>query len=382
MAKMAVGRAPVGPPARVVLAEVQARTTKPVNVWAAVGALILALQIYILVSWLTSSEFGPTPDGATPIPQFMSIAAHAWEGLCVVGFLAFIYWFLVRPLRRERRLTLDGAFVIAFPLVVWQDTLLNYTQPWATYNTAFFNWGSWINEVPGSLWPNGNLLAEPMVTQGQYVAVVLGAMMLANVLMDKAKARWPRLGTLGLIMVCFAFFVVFDVVAELIWMRLGLFAYPGAIRELSLFAGHYYQFPLYEALIWGGTWTAFACLRYFRNDRGQTVAERGIERVQGSGLKREGIRVLALAGVLNVIFLVGYNIPIQYFGAHSDPWPEDIQNRSYLTDGLCGPSTNYACPAPDVPIPRPNSAHIAPDGQLVRPPGVNLRDSSAPATSR
>ncbi|MEV1249878.1 spirocyclase AveC family protein [Nonomuraea sp. NPDC050022] len=31
---------------------------------------------------------------------------------------------------------------------------------------------------------------------------------------------------------------------EILWIRSGAFAYPYAIREVSLFAGHWYQSPL------------------------------------------------------------------------------------------------------------------------------------------
>lgn len=65
-----------------------------------------------------------------------------------------------------------------------------------------------------------------------------------------------------------------------------------------------------------------------------------------------------------------YKVPMARFGLYSSPWPEDITRRSYLTDGFCGAGaeearTNYSCPGPAIPIPRPDSANVGRDGKLV-----------------
>ncbi|MND02321.1 hypothetical protein D3C83_216600 [compost metagenome] len=48
-------------------------------------------------------------------------------------------------------------------------------------------------------------------------------------------------------------------------------------------------------------------------------------------------------------------------------WPADVQKRSYLTNHICGAGTDYACGGPAVPIPRPGSFHLDPEGRLVVP---------------
>jgi hypothetical protein len=283
----------------------------------------------------------------------------------VAAAVGVAYWFLVRPWRREGRVTLDGLFVIAFASLYWQDPLANYSQAWVTYNTAFVNFGSWTTDIPGWLAPNGNLFPEAVLWAGPvYIYAIFTAVLVANQLMRRAKQRWPRLGTAGLVGLCFAFFVVADLFIEVAWMRLGWFAYPGSISWLTIFHGHYYQFPIYEPILFGACWTAFACLRYFRDDKGRTLAERGIDELRATPRQKSGLRLLALVGALNAILLVGYEVPIQWFALHADEWPQDIVKRSYLTDGLCGPGTDYACSGPGVPVPRPDSAHLGPDGRL------------------
>ena len=58
--------------------------------------------------------------------------------------------------------------------------------------------------------------------------------------------------------------------------------------------------------------------------------------------------------------------------ADSDNWSTDVQSRPYLTDGMCGPGTTYACPGPGTPIFKPHSIHITPEGKIIVPQGVKL----------
>ena len=106
-------------------------------------------------------------------------------------------------------------------------------------------------------------------------------------------------------------------------------------------------------------------LRYFRNDRGESVAERGIERVKAGAKGRAALSTVAVIGMCNLLTLV-YYVPLYYVAIHSEDWPADITSRSYF--GVCGPQTDYACPGDRVPIVRgPDSAHARPDGTMVAP---------------
>jgi hypothetical protein len=119
--------------------------------------------------------------------------------------------------------------------------------------------------------------------------------------------------------------------------------------------------------------TAFACLRFFKNDRGETVVERGIGRHQPSSARAALIRFLAILGGVQVILLLTYHGPmLMWQSVHAGPWPKEIQERSYLTDHLCGAGSEQACPGPGIPIPRPGSPYLDPSGKLIVPPGVSL----------
>jgi hypothetical protein len=344
----------------------------PAAVWATIGGLFLVFEVYLLGAWLLS---GPerTPIGPDPLPGWMEIAVRAFEIGGLIAFAAVFYLVIIRPFRRLGRLSADGILALALITLWWQDPLSDYFVPWFTYNTAFTNWGSWLGHVPGVLLPNAERFADsPVWTLPMYLYLVFGSTILGCAFMRWARRRWPGLSTVGLIGVTALFFFTFDLTLESICMRLGFWAYPGAISWLTMFHGHYYQLPLTEVLIITPWWTSFTCIRYFKNDKGETLAERGLERLRVQGKRRTGVRFLALVGIYNIAFLAFYNIPAAVQGLWASPWPQDILERRYLTNGLCGPGTDYACPGPGLPINRPDSVHVSPDGRLVVPEGTKL----------
>src|SRR5437667_171266 len=69
-------------------------------------------------------------------------------------------------------------------------------------------------------------------------------------------------------------------------------------------AGKTYQFPLYEPFIFGLTWMAPGALRYFRDDKGRSVVERGIDESKISRRRANGLRLLAVIGFLNLVYLL------------------------------------------------------------------------------
>jgi hypothetical protein len=279
--------------------------------------------------------------------------------------LVFVWFVVVRPWRRTGRITLDGLFALALPTMFWQDPLMNPFNTWFTYNANFINLGSWGPHIPWWNSPNGELLPQGAVMFfPAYVYSFLAGMMLANMLMRRAAQRWPGLSRVRLVLLCWASLTVFDTLIEIVALRLELWSFPGAIRGLSLFPGSRHQFPVYEAILLGGAWTAWAALRYFRDDKGRTVVERGADDMAVSPRARTGLRFLALAGFCNAFYLL-YNVLFGLTGLYGGAWPADVLERSYLNNGFCGVGTTYACPEPRLPIPRKDSLHVDPAGNLV-----------------
>jgi Spirocyclase AveC-like len=348
----------------------------PVLWWAAVGALILAAETYVLVRWITGPNFKAVPSGPSTPPGWMKVVLILGQTVEWPIAFAVIYYTLIRPWRRERTAPTRGLLVLAYVTAWPQDPISSYFGHWFTYNSWMFNRGTWTGYIPGwsSFGRPGAELAAPILWLIPQYAVIWGAGVAVGLAaLRRVHERWPQLGSLTLVAITFAFTVVFDLVFEgLVYMPLGFFAYPGG--HMSLFPSTYHTFPVHEAIFVGATITGLVAMRHFTNDRGETFAERGVGRLHLSDRRRAVLRFFAIAGAMQTLFFLLYNLPVGLLVApHSAAWPADLQKRSYLTDYLCGDGTHRACPAPGIPGWRGNNTiHLAPDGRLVVPHGVQL----------
>ena len=222
----------------------------PIKIWAFFGGAILLLQLYVWTKWVTGPYFEQVPAGPTPLPLHMKIPLIANAVVLWVALPFAVYYFFIRPWRRERRITLDGMLVLSMGLMFFQDPFLNYFNTWCTYNTWLFNRGAWTPHIPGWFSPDepGRMVPEPLLTNTVgYAYGVLLITIIGCAVMRKIKSRWPNITNLRLILATFAIAFVFDFVMEaLVLLPTGLYTYPGAIRAVSFNAGTYYQWPVYE----------------------------------------------------------------------------------------------------------------------------------------
>ena len=350
---------------------------QPVQLWAIAGGLILAFQLFVWIKWVTGPYFVEVPTGPSEPPIEMKIALIIWTGVIMTGFPIAIWYFLIRPWRRERRITTDGMLMMSTGLFFFQDPLLNYFNTWCSYNTWMWNRGSWVQDIPGWMsWGKpGAMMPEPLLMNlPGYSFGVLMILIAGCWVMRKTKERWPNISNLGLLGVLFLWTFVFDVIMEgYFLMPMGLYVYPGAIQSLSINAGTYYQWPLYEGVLYGGVMAGLCALRFFTDDKGRTYVEKGLDQIQGGFFKEQLTRFLAIFAACSMIFFCLYNVPVQFFALHADPWPEDIQKRSYFTMGVCGEGTGRLCPHPALPIDQGEaSIYVDPDGNVVIPEGTEL----------
>jgi hypothetical protein len=349
---------------------------KAIKIWATLGAAILALTLYVWISWITGPYFERVPSGPNEPPMYMKVPLIANAVVLWVGLPFAIWFFFIRPWRRERRITLDGMLFLSMGLMFFQDPLLNYFNTWCTYNTWMFNMGSWSSNIPGWVSPEepGAQVSEPLLTNAPgYAYGVLLITIVGCWVMRRIKSRWPNISNLRLILATYAMTFAFDFVMEaLVMLPIGFYTYPGSIRAVSFNAGTYYQWPIYEGLMWGGVQAALCCLRFFTDDRGRTIVERGLDNVRGGFVRQQFTRFLAIFAGVSACFFIFYNVPAQWIGMHSDPWPEDHMKRSYFIGGICGDGTDKPCPHPDLPIPTKHSGYINSDGELILPEGAEV----------
>ena len=338
--------------------------------FALLGAAFIALIVYVYANWIIGGHAHASPTGRTVVLGSMKFEAVFWQVTLGLISLGLFLGFVVQPLRRDRRLHLYGMLYIGSQLMWWQDSFLNYLRPVFTYTSALWNKGSWNGGVPGWVSPNGYKMPSPVFLYlGLYPVFFCGATVLVVSLMHKAKRRWPQLGPVRLVATMFVALGVFAVLAEGAWLRTGLYSYTGVWSPVTLWPSQAGKVPVLQVFFLDSmVLTSLASLIYFRDDRGLTVVERGIERVQVGSRRRTLLRLLAVVGMCNAILFVFYNIPTQWEAMLGPGWAKSVASKSYFTNGVCGPGTTYACPGRRIPVALGNdSIHISPSGTLVVP---------------
>jgi Spirocyclase AveC-like len=340
----------------------------PAVAWAIFGAVMLALIVYMFAAWIFSSDFRPTPVGSIPVPEWVRLNSYAQQILIPIVAIVFVVKFLILPWRREGHMTFDGMMIVAALLLFWQDVTGNYFQPIYSYNAVFVNMGSWSSKIPGWVSPNGHMFPEPLLfTLPLYIVSNFGVPKLACSLMVRFRARWPRLGPVGVIGLVLAVVIALDFVIEIGWLRLDFYAYGSGGSAATLFSGTRFGLPWWEFVLFPLALTGLAALRYYRNDKGESFAERGVDSIPLSFKKRQFIRFLSLVGATNALYLGLVMIPQAYIGMHSAPWPAAVVNTPYRNDGICGVGTDYVCPNSKFPIQMEGRDHISfKDGSLTR----------------
>lgn len=330
---------------------------RPVLYWAVIGAAMIAFQVFVLGKWVSGPNLKQTPTGPDEISSGSQALFTAFQIVIPIAAVLCIYFWVVRPWRREGRLTTDGMLALSGGMLFFWDMCMNYTSVTLLYNSHLVNLGAWANgSWPGWTSPNANLLPEPLfVSLPGYTALVFAQVVFILWVLRKIKARRPSLGFLGTIGVMIGGLFVTDTIIEALLLRSEVYAYPGGIREITLFAGSTYQLPLSESFLFGGLGLgAVAALSYFRDDKGRTVVERGLEDVRAGAKAKQGLKFLAIFGAVHLAFLVLYMIPNQWLATHSDPFPEGY--KSYMINDMCASGADgETCPGPGVPMPRPDT---------------------------
>lgn len=335
------------------------RRSATVWLWAALGAVSTFVIVRGLGAWMAGPDFASSPKGSDPISHTRLLVLHCFEAAVFAAGLLMVWRYLLRPLARERAFTFDGMLIVAVLLMYFYDPLDNYFNYTFSYNAYFLNFASWAREVPGLQAPNQRLFPEPfLVMSGFYAVFMFGSAVFGCWYMGKLAARRPGASNLRLFAHLFLIVVIIDTVVENVFMRTEFAAYPGVVHSLSAFAGKYYQFPLYEPFIIATFACGMTAIRWFRDDRGHSIAERGVETLRVAGPARTGVRFLAVTGLVHTWFILGYFVPYNFFALKADTFPP---MPSYLRAGICGQGTDYACPSGSVPIPHGRSLHIRPD---------------------
>jgi len=332
--------------------------TNVVRAWAFIGAIFIVFIAYVVYQWVTAPYFGRTPLAeGIEVPLNFKIGVHVVEvGMGLVW--AYLIWTqIIKPIRQTGQPNTAGLLGIAFFVAIFWDPSMNWIQQGCVYNAYAFNLGFLSGEIPGWMSPRPNLLPEPLLAwSGGYPGFLLWMTFGGLAAMRFVKARFPGISNVKLAICGIFASMMVDMVLESLLIRFsGIYAYPGSIRSLSLWGGHWYQFPIYEAICFGG-WVGFtSVLLYFKDDKGRTWVERGVEKMsfcKNSNFRQSMVRLVAIIGFCQVVELIIYVLPMPLITANADPFPEDTPAFFTQGSGMCGPGTGLACPRPDLPIQR------------------------------
>lgn len=323
--------------------------------WGVLGALWLIFQFWVLGRWVSGPNFVPTDPGPDPISD-NTLLLFKWMQIVIPLAAAYMGWkILFGPWIRTGHLTTDGRILFAAAMIFFWDMSLNFSSIALFYNSHLINFGSWSNGAwPGWFSPTGHLLPEPFVfIMPAYLALVFVQVLFVCWALRKAKARWPQMGLLTTLAIMVLSLTIIDSIIEISVIRTGFYAYPGAIASLTLWYGETYQFPLTEGFFFGGLGLgSIAAISFFRDDRGHTFAERGIDSLRYSERSKSCLRTLAIYGYMHTAFFVLYFIPCQFITLNADPFPQGYP--SYMSNGMCTYGINAdQCPGPGVMMPRP-----------------------------
>jgi hypothetical protein len=293
---------------------------------AVTGGVITAWCLWGVVAWLA--------DGPAAITQFrepgsgMAVTARMLE-IAVVLVAVVVARHVVRGCLRERRLTFDAMFCIAGAVTMLLDPTTNFLQPVFFYNSNFVNLGSWCGHLPGVVNPDCGGLPQPVLFD---FLVYTFALLPAAALLGGLMRRFG----VGRGLLCA---VAVELVVEIAAVMLHVWGYPGSPAWTSI-TGDGHRLPLHSVA--GGTIFFFSltALRFFRDDTGRSIAERGTRRVV--------ISQLALIGAFQLALLAG-NVLINLGGFYADPYP--AMPASFV-NGMCdapGTSGTRYGPCPGSP---------------------------------
>jgi hypothetical protein len=315
---------------------------QPITLWAALGALFVALQVYVFGAWISSDSFRATEVGPDPIPSISLLGVWVYEVLSLATLIIVIPWFII-GIRKTGKLDHFRLLMIGFLATYWSDPWLNFLRPMFTYNAYAFNRGCWCEFIPFWQSANGSRIAEPLLIDAPaYFFSFAGTVWAALWSMRKAQQRWPGISHFGLGLTAFAGVWISMGLLDVVATRVLHFdAWPGAFHAASFWGGEFYQFPIYEFLLFPTIFVVCAFLIFRAAPNGEIAIERGIDALPWQGTRaREAVRILAFVGLCNMLNL-GYTTALGVHALGVNPWPANTP--SWLANEQCGTITGQDC---------------------------------------
>lgn len=293
---------------------------------AVIGALVAGYALWTWGSWLAAG-----PEQVTASRDSGSVSwtvARVYEVIIVVAVIGLSVR-LFRQCRREGRVVFDVVMVIAGFFTLFWDPMVNWMQPNFMYSSNWLNLNTWVGEAPGVVNPTADLMPQPVFIMLIYPFGLLLFAMILNHGMGVVRRRFPGTSNLALIAFAYVYGWIIAFILEGPAFLTNLWGLPGAPAAFSFF-GNDQRFAWPEYLTTAIVFTTFASVRYFQNDKGQTIGERGLEGLS-AGLR---LIVSSLATIAMFAMSMWVLLLVQIPGGfHSSPYPEGYP--AHQINGLC-----------------------------------------------
>ena len=291
-----------------------------IGVWALLGVIWAVIAGSTWIQWFASDQFSATP---IPGPDSMGdgtlVALRAVEVISAIVFIGLLWWALIRPYLRDRRIGLDGMLFVGCFIGVITDGILNGWTYLFAFNAHSVNLGSWNGFLPlaandAPRYGEALLWGVPM-----YVYFVLGVSIGGCAIVRALRRRYPAISNAAALGIVFIAACAFDFIVENAIIR-GTegYAFTKTPGSITVWAGHAYQFPLYEMVCVGLLGAIFTGLRLSAQDSpdGLSFVERGVQRLP-SGWRRPA-QWLAVLGFSATMLLAVYHFPVNTLGSNGD----------------------------------------------------------------
>lgn len=288
---------------------------------------VLALEIWTVVAWLL--------DGPTQITAYRDRTSASWYLAHFFEVMVFVIALVVlvvviRDCRRKRQiLTFDVMFILVGATLFWADALTDFYAP------MWFPSSNWINlnyvagHLPFVANPDLSSLPDPLLfTWFLETFCFLGMAMVFGRAITWARGRWPHLSNrqlFGLVLLCG--FIVDLALESCLMLPTKLWTYA-APEALTLNFGGGAREAAFAIAVTAVYFGLVMSIRIFKDDRGQTIVERGLE--GHSPRVRKAISLLALYAACQAIIVVVGNAPVlltPYVTVHQAP--------AHIINGRC-----------------------------------------------
>lgn len=322
----------------------------PVQWIAVAGVPIVVWWVWMMVAWLA--------DGPHQITEFRDSSSANWwvcrvyEGLGIAVALT-VGTIVVRGcIKAHRVFTFDVLFVLAGLTIFPADMGPNVFVPSFIASSNFVNLNSPLGHAPFMVNPEIGSYPDPVLFSIPVEAFgLLGGAMIAGRFVSWCRARWPGISTPRLIGLLLLFALVLDLTFELPLIALGGWTYTSP-PAVSIPLGGGYRYAFHELFVGAAFFGMGALVRVFKNDRGETLLERGL------GHLAPGRRAAVLFMALFAVFQVGTwgpgTVPLWTYGPYQTEWPKlptwivndicdthDVQGTRY---GPCPGSPGFRMP--------------------------------------